>query len=351
MPIKVIQWATGPVGKILLREVIANPDFELVGLLVYNPDKVGMDAGDLVGLDATGIAATDDKAAILALEAELVLHAASKAFDFDQNTEDLVALLESGKNVITTTSYVHLGILDAQVKRRIEEVCARRGVRFHGTGEHPGWVFERLAVTMTAACQRVDQLIMRQYVDCARVPEAKMLVELMGMGKQPEEISDQSPAFRAVSTQSEQAIAAAADVMGLRFDEIRHDVKTATIDKDLVLLAATLPAGSIVGQIMTWTAYRDEQPVLTCEEYWTCTSDIPQWNLDLKGHVVTLDVKGVPCMSIEFHIDTSPVPEFGGASGGHVAVAMAAIRAVPEFMASAPGVVVPTVFGAYRFPQ
>jgi hypothetical protein len=351
MPIRVIQWATGAVGRILLREVIANPAFEVAGVLVYNPDKVGMDAGDLVGLGPTGIVATDDKAAILALDADLVLHAASKAFDFDQNTNDLVALLESGKNVITTTSYVHLGILDQRVKARIEEVCARRGVRFHGTGEHPGWVFERLAVTMTAACQRVDQLIMRQFVDCARVPEAKMLVDLMGMGKQPEEISDQSPAFRAVSTQSEQAIAAAADAMGLRFDEIRHDVQTATIDKDLVLPAATLPAGSVVGQIMRWTAYRNDQPILTCEEYWTCTRDIPQWDLDLKGHVVTLEVKGIPCMSIELHIDTSSVPEFGGASGGHVAVAMAAIRAVPEFMASPPGVVVPSVFGAYRFPQ
>src|SRR4029077_3242359 len=103
--------------------------------------------------------------------------------------------------------YVHLGILDRAVEERIQRACKNHGVRFHGTGEHPGWLLERLAATMTAVSQRVDQIIMRQYVDCFRVPERRMLVDLMGMGKRPEEISDQSPAFRAVSTQSEQAIA------------------------------------------------------------------------------------------------------------------------------------------------
>lgn len=349
MALRVVQWATGPVGAILLREIIKNPDFELAGVLVYNPDKVGKDAGELIGLDPTGVVATDDKAAILALDADLVLHAASKAHGFDQNTEDIVALLDSGKSVITTTSYIHLGILGKDIERRIRYACTKRGVHFHGTGEHPGWVFERLATTMTAVSQRVDRIVMRQFVDCARVPERRMLVDLMGMGKQPGEINDRSPAFRSVATQTEQAIAAAADLMGLRYDEIRHTVETATIDRDLQLPAATLPAGTVVGQILSFSAYKDGKPVLTAEDYWTCTNDIPQWDIELKGHKVTLDVEGIPNLSIELDIDTSPVPEFGGASGGHVAVAMAAIRAIPTVMAAKPGVVVPSVFGAYQF--
>lgn len=349
--LRVVQWATGPVGAVLLREIIRDPAFELAGVLVYNPDKVGKDAGALIGLDPVGVAATDDKNAILALDADLVLHAASKAYSFEQNTEDIVALLDSGKNVITTTSYIHLGIIDPGVERRIRETCERRGVRFHGTGEHPGWVFERLAVTMTAVSQRVDRVVMRQFVDCARVPERRMLVDLMGMGKQPEEIDNSRPAFRAVATQTEQALAAAADAMSLHFDEIRHNVEVATIDRDLELAAATLPAGTVVGQILSFSAYKDGKPVLTCEDYWTCTDDIPQWDLALKGHKVTLDVEGIPNLSVELDIDTGPVAEFGGASGGYVAVAMAAIRAIPEVLAAPPGVVTPRVFGAYRFDR
>ncbi len=57
---RVIQWATGVVGQAALRHFIENPAFELAGVLVYNPDKVGKDAGELVGLPPTGVIATDD---------------------------------------------------------------------------------------------------------------------------------------------------------------------------------------------------------------------------------------------------------------------------------------------------
>ncbi|WP_374654928.1 hypothetical protein [Phenylobacterium sp.] len=36
-PIRVIQWATGSMGKTCLRAVIDSPDCELVGLFVYSP--------------------------------------------------------------------------------------------------------------------------------------------------------------------------------------------------------------------------------------------------------------------------------------------------------------------------
>ena len=68
---------------------------------------------------------------------------------------------------------------------------------------------------------------MQELVDCRGVSAKAMLVDLMGMGKQPEEISTDSAMFRAVSIQYEQAIAATADVLGLRIDEIRQSVQTA----------------------------------------------------------------------------------------------------------------------------
>lgn len=50
MAIRVVQWATGAVGRAALAELIENPDFQLVGVLVYDPAKAGLDAGALCGL-------------------------------------------------------------------------------------------------------------------------------------------------------------------------------------------------------------------------------------------------------------------------------------------------------------
>jgi hypothetical protein len=58
MAYKVIQWATGAVGSLTLREIVRNHDLELGGVLVYSPDKDGRDAGELVSIDPTGVTAT-----------------------------------------------------------------------------------------------------------------------------------------------------------------------------------------------------------------------------------------------------------------------------------------------------
>ena len=72
---RVIQWATGVVGKAALQHFIGNPIFELVGVLVTNPEKVGKDAGDLAGLPKTGVLATNDVEKIYALDADCVHYA------------------------------------------------------------------------------------------------------------------------------------------------------------------------------------------------------------------------------------------------------------------------------------
>jgi hypothetical protein len=126
-PIRVIQWATGPIGAAQLREVIDNPEFELAGVFVYDPAKIGVDAATVVGRPPTGIVTCHDKSAILALDADAVLHAASKAVAENTNTDDIVALLESAKNVITTTSYNHLPAYGHDTHRRIALACERGG--------------------------------------------------------------------------------------------------------------------------------------------------------------------------------------------------------------------------------
>ena len=40
---KVIVWGTGFVGKMVIRELLSHPDFELVGVIVHAPEKDGVD--------------------------------------------------------------------------------------------------------------------------------------------------------------------------------------------------------------------------------------------------------------------------------------------------------------------
>ena len=59
---RIVLWGTGYVGTMVLAELADHPVFELVGVGVSNPEKVGRDAGSFYGGADTGILATDDVA-------------------------------------------------------------------------------------------------------------------------------------------------------------------------------------------------------------------------------------------------------------------------------------------------
>ena len=269
MTVRVIQWATGSVGAAQLREVIDRPDLEFVGLYVYSPSKVGVDAGALVGRPPTGVLATNDAAAILELDADVVLHAASKAFRDNINTDDIVALLASGKNVITTTSYNHLPTFGPEADDRINRACAQAGTRFHAAGEHPGFMFERLATSLTALSQRVDKITVQEFVDCRAVTAREMLVDLMGMGNRLKR-SRSSPRCSALFPLSTSSRWRRRPMCwGCESTRSGERSRRRRVPHDFEVACGTLPAGSVVGQILSWTAHRDGVPVLVAEEYWT----------------------------------------------------------------------------------
>ncbi|MBV8804047.1 MAG: hypothetical protein JO042_03350, partial [Sinobacteraceae bacterium] len=64
---RVAQWATGRIGESSLRELIRCPQMKLVGVYVHSEAKEGRDAGELCGLDSTGVIATRDIEKIISL--------------------------------------------------------------------------------------------------------------------------------------------------------------------------------------------------------------------------------------------------------------------------------------------
>jgi hypothetical protein len=70
---RVIQFSTGNVGRHALSTIIERPDLELVGVHANGAQKVGRDA-ELRGLDEpSGVVATDDIEALIALNADWVV--------------------------------------------------------------------------------------------------------------------------------------------------------------------------------------------------------------------------------------------------------------------------------------
>lgn len=350
---RVVQWATGAVGAGQLQEIIDDPSLELVGLLVYSPEKVGVDAGLLVGRDPVGVLATDDRDSVVGLDADVVIHAASKAHADNTNAEDICRLLSSGTSVISTTSYNHLPTYGPELTEQFREACEAGGSRFHAAGENPGFMFERLVATLTGLSKQIDRIDLFEATDVSRVPSRPMLVDLMGMGRPPEEVSIGSPVFAKLDMAYRQALGASADVLGIELERIEASLDCTTLPHDVEVAAGTIEAGTVVGQRFNWVGWWKGRELLAIHEEWVVTRDLPQWGLNPlepgeKAPLIRAVVSGLPGFELQLDVgwDDGVPPELVGTSPGHLMIGMSAVRAIHDVLAAPPGVVTAPVFGA-----
>jgi 2,4-diaminopentanoate dehydrogenase len=197
---KVIQWGTGWVGMAALKYVLASPQLELVGLQCHTEEKEGKDAGTLAGAAAIGVKATRNVEELVALDADCVIFMPRDVMTdptvpgtpSSAWVPDLLALLESGKNVIAPfcqmQHYRHLA--NGPILRdRLNEACATGGrSTVYFTGIDPGFTTDALAFTLSSLCGQIEQVRTFEMLDYSTFSVHSMLTG-MGFGLEPHNMS------------------------------------------------------------------------------------------------------------------------------------------------------------------
>jgi 2,4-diaminopentanoate dehydrogenase len=185
MTYRVIQWSTGNVGQAALRCIIRHPDLELVGLLVHSPDKAGVDAGKLCGLDDVGVAATNDVDAILALDADCVCYTATADLRPMDAIKDLAQIAASGKNIVSSSvvPMIFPEHVDAGMRAPLEAACRDAGVSCFTSGIDPGWANDLLPLVLTGTTEEVEHLRVMEIVNYRQYEQPQVLFDTMGFGQ------------------------------------------------------------------------------------------------------------------------------------------------------------------------
>lgn len=194
---RVILWGAGTMMSAIARQLRNRPDFEIVGMLCYSAEKHGRDIGEVLGIAPLGIAATTDKQAIFTLDADCVVVAVKDSADHAALDDDVVRLLESGKNVVSSTSYFYPPIYGKAHADRLLAACRKGGASLHGAGEHPSTVCERLALTLTGFCTQLEHVTVHEYSDIGALANPSML-HAAGIGRTRAEVEASSGAAMAV---------------------------------------------------------------------------------------------------------------------------------------------------------
>ncbi len=344
MTYKVIQWATGAIGKTCLRQVLDHPDLELAGLFVYSDSKAGRDAGDIARRPNVGVIATQSVDEILALDADVVLHLPlNLAGTFEQHDEDIKRLLRSGKNVITTVRHGFPWAVASEYAAEFEQACREGNATLFGTGINPGFMTERLATTLTTVCTSVDHILTREIYDFSQVLSPGFIFDHAGVGLAPEAFSearDMQQIFEHIFTE---VVGLVGHALKIDFDDVVNDHEFGLAERDLQLPAGEVKAGRVVNFCWRWHGMKGGKPFLTIEMVWLVDPTLEGWEYSDGWDI---EITGAP--GIKARIDlVEPEGMQDRSKAMQYAVAGPVIRAIPEVIKAPPGILLPTTFAPF----
>ncbi len=329
MGLRVIQWTTGIVGSAALRAIIDDPRLDLVGVFAHSPDKVGCDAGDLVGRGSTGVLATDDIEDLLALAPDCVVYMPQWPV-----IADLERFLEAGVNVVTTARLVNGRHYPGDAGTRLADAAVRGEASLYGTGMNPMFV-PSVALAATGMCKSVRHVRIMESVDCAMYGAAGTW-EAYGFGTRLEPDRLRQELWESEPDYCETLDVVAAG-LGATLDDHRLEVDYATANDDRDLGFMTIAKGTVSGLDARWTGLVDGDPFVELRTTWKLGAmfghhDTPDWPL-LYGYQIDIDGDPNVGLKLSFRPDDLETFDIG------IGTALPAINAIPAVCSAAPGVV------------
>jgi 4-hydroxy-tetrahydrodipicolinate reductase len=323
----------------VLAEILRHPLFELAGVGVSNPAKVGLDAGDLCGQGKTGVLATDSVDELIALRPDAVVHYGPTAALADENIRVIGAFLRAGIDVCSTamTPWVWPAMdkLPDVWRDPITQACAAGGSSCFTTGIDPGFANDLFPMTLMGLCGEVQSVRaseLVEYTDYEGSYESEM-----GIGHPPE--------FKALLEYPDLLILAWGPTVPMIASAARIELDriTTTWDKwvtpeDRQSAKGIVKAGTVAAIRFTINGVYQGREVITLEHVNRIGLDAaPDWPAGSRDDVYRVDIVGSPSISQETAFRFTDGSGRTPAVAGCLATGMRALNAVPAVNDLPPG--------------
>ncbi len=331
MTLRVVQWTTGNVGKQSVLAIARNPGLELVGCYAWSSEKIGRDVGELCGDSPLGVAATDDVETLLALRPDCVVYN-----PMWPSVDELVRILESGANVVTTAAFITGSKLGAE-RKKLVDACERGGATLFGTGVSPGFV-DMLGLVMAGISDRIDKVTVSESAHTMGYdsPETE---KPAGFGRPMDDPNLQAMTAEGTAVFGE-AVEMMADALGVELDDVVCEAEYAAALDDLDLGSWQIEKGCVAGIAASWQGRVRGRTIVELNVRWKKAPVLePDWTI-VDGWVI--EVAGRP--TVRTTVQFLPPPDFEATSLddfmvlGHIMTAMPAVNAIPGVVNAAPGI-------------
>ncbi len=336
---RVVVWGTGFVGKMVIPEVLRHPAFELVGVGVADPGKVGRDVGDICGIGPAGLVATDDVEQLIALEPDALVHYGPTAARAQDNIEGMGTFLRAGIDVCSTamTPWVWpaMTLNPPSWIDPITEACESGGASCFTTGIDPGFANDLFPMTLMGLCSEVRQVRALEILDYINY-EGDYEDE-MGIGRPPEftpllEHTD----ILAMSWGG--TIPMMAHAVGVELDGITSTWEKWVTDAPITTAKGTIRAGEVAAIRFTIDGIVGGEPRICLEHVNRVGADAaPDWPRGYQDDVYRVVIEGTPSITQETAFRFTDGSGRDASTAGCLATGMRALNAVPYVNDLPPG--------------
>lgn len=316
-PIRTLHYGLGPIGAAILKQVAGRPGFKVVGAVDVDPNKIGRDVGDLVGLPKRlGVKVSGDAVkALKATKPDVVVHCTSSSIK--KVMPEIEAILKTRTPIVSTTEellypdYTHV-----RQGRQIDAWAKKAKVGVVATGVNPGFTMDALPIMLTAVCERVDRITVWRMQDARmrRLP----FQQKIGAGLTTEQFQKKVDDGSVRHVGLTESIAMIADALGWSLDRITDDIqpKVAAVTTSSEFLA--VDPGYVCGIIQEGVGYRKGKPAI---------------RLHLEAYL------GAPDTYDSVEIDGSPQlsMKIPGGVHGDVATVAIVVNTIPKILDAEPG--------------
>ena len=315
--IRTIQYGVGPIGAAIVKLLREKSAIQVIGAIDTDPAKAGRDLGEVVGAkDAPwGVPVMSDAATMLGKSADLVVHSTSSSLPAVM--DQLLECLAAESCIISTCEELSYPFRKyPELSKKLDEEAKTWGVALVGTGVNPGFVMDKLAITLSSVAQKIEHAKSVRVVDAGkrRLPLQKKI----GAGMSVEEFRGQVAAGVIKHHGLPESIAMVADAMGFDVDEITETIEPVVarelVKTEYLEVAAGQAAG--VHQIGRGLVKGEEKIYMELQMY-----------VGARDPHDTIELTGTPGLKL-----TIP-----GGTHGDLATAAVVVNSIPSILAAQAG--------------
>jgi len=302
--IRVIQVSTGNVGTHALRAIIQHPDLELAGLWVHGAEKAGQDAGVLAGLPPTGIIATNDMNALLALDAPVVCYCSGADSRLGEAVEDFEKILRAGKNIVSTSLpfLTHPPQTNPAFRDGLEAAAQAGGATCFVSGIDPGFANDLLPITLLSVCRRVESVRIAEILNYSTYNQPHTLFDIMGFGKPLDDVPMLlMPGILTFAWGG--VIQMIADAAGAKLDDIKEVYERLEAPHDIDIALGTIRKGTAAALRFELQGIVAGRPAIIVEHVTRLHDDLaPHWKRGHGSGSYRIDITGDPTVSVSDYL-------------------------------------------------